>query len=89
MTHKDKDGQHQAQDGSSEPDSKGGCMTSTLPAHPDPNDVDVPMASTTEAQVRPDASPDEDEDEIDDRRCKKEDRSEKLQYVVGRFVQGT
>jgi hypothetical protein len=46
------------------------------------------MASTAEAQVGPDAPPDEDEDEVDDRRRKEEEGDEELQHAVGRFVQG-
>lgn len=76
MTHKDNDRQHQPQDGSGEPDSEGWRMASTLPADPNPNNIDIPMTSTTQAQVRPGVSPDENEDKIDDRRRKKEDRNE-------------
>ena len=76
MTHKDNDRQHHPQDGSGEPDSEGWRMTSALPADADPNDIDIPMASTTQAQVGRGASPDKDEDEIDDRGRKKEDRNE-------------
>jgi hypothetical protein len=89
MTHEDNDRQYQPQDGSGEPHSKGWRMTSALPTHPDPNNIDIPMTSTTQAQVRPSVSPDDDEDEIGNRRCKKEERNEKLQYMVGRFVQRT
>lgn len=89
MTHEDNDSQHQSQDGSGEPDPKGRRMPSALPAHPYPNNIDIPMTPTTQAQVRPGVSPDDDEDEIGDRGCKKEERNEKLQYMVGRFVQRT
>ena len=73
MTHQDNDRQYHPQDGSGEPDPKSRRMPSALPTHPYPNNIDIPMTSTTEAQVRPSVSPDKDEDKIDNRRRKKED----------------
>jgi hypothetical protein len=52
-------------------------MTSKLPAHPNPNNVEIPMVSTMQAQARPDLPPDE--EEIDDGRREKEEQDEKLQ----------
>jgi len=52
-------------------------MASKLPAHPNPNNVENPMASGMEAQARPDVSLDE--EEIDNGRREKEEQDEKLQ----------
>ncbi len=86
-THEDNSRQYQPQDGSGKPDSEDRRTTGTLPAHPDPNDVDTPMASATQAQARLGVPPDENEDEIDDSRCDKEERDEKLQDIMGGSVQ--
>jgi len=47
-------------------------MTSKFPAHPNPNNVEIRIASAMQAQARPDVSPDE--DEIDDGRRERKNR---------------
>ena len=84
-THEESSCQYQPQDGSGEPDSKCRRMISALPSYPNPNNVDAPMAPATQAQAtRPGASPNKDEDEIDDGRCEKEERDENWQHIVQR-----
>jgi hypothetical protein len=58
-------------------------MRGALPAHTDPNGVSTPVASTTQAQARPNISPDAYKDKIDDGWCKEEEREEKLQNMMG------
>jgi hypothetical protein len=88
MTYKDNSCEHQPQDGSSEPNSKGRRMRAATPAYPDPNNVEVPMTSATQTQARSSISPDGDEDEIDDSRCEEEKRDKKLQDMMGGFAYG-
>jgi hypothetical protein len=57
---------------SGRPDCEGRLMTSKFPAHPNPNNVEIPIASAMQAQARPDESPDE--DEIDDGRSERKNR---------------
>ena len=52
-------------------------MTSKLPTHPNPNNVEIPMVSTMHAQARPDLPLDK--EEINDRWHEKEEQDEKLQ----------
>ena len=57
---------------SGRPDSEGKLMTGKFPAHPNPNNVEIPIASAMQAQARPGVSPDE--DEIDDGRRERKNR---------------
>jgi hypothetical protein len=90
MTYKDNSCEHQLQDGSGEPNSKGGCMRDATPAYLDPNDAQVPMTSATQTQARSSISPDEDKDEIDDSRslCEEEKRDKKLEDMMRGFAYG-
>lgn len=44
-------------------------MMDALPTHPDPNNVEIPVASATKTQARPSVSPDENKDQIDNGGC--------------------
>ena len=81
-TYENSSRQDQPQEGSGEPDSKSRCMIDALPAHPHPNNVEAPMAPTTQAHARTGVPPDENKNEIDDGGCKKEERDEKRQYMA-------
>lgn len=51
-------------------------MNDALPTHPNPNSVDVPMTSATQAQVGPNMSPDANKNQTDNSWCDEEEREE-------------
>jgi hypothetical protein len=81
-TYENSGRQDQPQEGGGEPDSKSRRMIGALPAYPHPNNVEAPMAPTTQAHARPGIPPNENKDEIDNGGCKKEERDEKRQYMM-------
>ena len=88
MAYKQNSCEHQPQDGSGEPNSKGGRTRDATPAHPNPDNVEAPTTSATQTKARSSISPDEDKDEIDDSRYEEEKRDKKLQDTMRVFAYG-
>jgi len=57
-------------------------MRYALTTHTDPKNVGTPMTPATQAQARPNISPDTNKDQIDDGWCEEEEREEELQYMM-------